>query len=220
MCDVWSTTCESFYENIFLLVPDHYEILTLRTFLKGFTCNLALDQSKKPPCTWTTLGHHLGRALHFAWCSPIMRWPNIMFSKSVFYDLFSRRHKCRIRECFESSGCQLEWQTQYLNQKYSVWSHLLNFFHVLNDLHDLPTFSIFSHPGWQDGTTCRALHLGKLITLWNYDKSNYQVIWQAKMFFLHNYNCLLAMPSSNCSELTTTWHVREAVKNVLADFAR
>ena len=79
MCDVWSTTCESFYENIFLLVPDHYEILTLRTFLKGFTCNLALDQSKKPPCTWTTLGHHLGRALHFAWCSPIMRWPGSCF---------------------------------------------------------------------------------------------------------------------------------------------
>ena len=53
-------------------MPDPSDILTLRTFLKAFTCNLTLksffreDQSKKPPCTivhfgpwWTIILCHI-----------------------------------------------------------------------------------------------------------------------------------------------------------------
>ena len=48
------------------------------------------------------------RALHFAWCSPILSWPWIMFSKRVYYDLFEGRYKCREIDCFESYGWQIE----------------------------------------------------------------------------------------------------------------
>ena len=48
------------------------------------------------------------RARHFAWCSPILSWSRITFSKRIYYDFFNRRLKRRKRECFESSG----WQTE------------------------------------------------------------------------------------------------------------
>ena len=34
------------------------------------------------------------RALHFAWFSPILSWPRIMFSKRVCYDFFNHCYKC------------------------------------------------------------------------------------------------------------------------------
>ena len=57
----------------------------------------------------------IDRAPHFAWCSPTLSWPRIMFSQRVCYD---RRRNCRKIECFESSGWQIEcfessiWQTR------------------------------------------------------------------------------------------------------------
>ena len=34
--------------------------------------------------------------------------------------------------------------------------------YVINFLYVLPTYSMFSHPGWQDGTICRSLVLGRI----------------------------------------------------------
>ena len=69
--------------------------------------------------TCTTLGHHLGRALHFAWCSPIMRWSKIMFSKSVCYDFVSRRHKSNIDKQSDERRCLGYWETYLLKATYT-----------------------------------------------------------------------------------------------------
>ena len=34
---------------------------------------------------------------------------------------------------------------------------MVDVFHLFHVLYVLPTYSMFSHPGWQDGTICRAL---------------------------------------------------------------
>ena len=41
--------------------------------------------------------------------------------------------------------------------KLSVLSHLDDVFHLFHVLYVLPTYSMFSHPGWQDGIICGAL---------------------------------------------------------------
>ena len=43
--------------------------------------------------------------------------------------------------------------------------HLFHVLHVLYVLNVLPTYSMFSHLGWQDGTTCRALTLGMMVRM-------------------------------------------------------
>ena len=83
------------------------------------------------------------RAFYFAWCSPILSRPRILFYKRV--------------SGFESS--------------IECCSHLADVFHlffvlcvlhvlsVLSVLHFFPAFptnSMSSHPGWQHGRTCRS----------------------------------------------------------------
>ena len=61
--------------------------------------------------------------------------------------------------CFMFSQLELT-KDHVLHHKSSVLSHLADVFHLLHVflvLHVLPNYTMFSHPGWQDGTTCRAM---------------------------------------------------------------
>ena len=100
------------------------------------------------------------RALHFAWCSLIVNWPRIMFSKRSFYD-FSTVTINAVKSNVLS-------HLSVLNHKVSVSSHLVDVFHVF---HVLQTFSVLSNPGLQDSTVSRALthiNITYIIQKWSF----------------------------------------------------
>ena len=79
------------------------------------------------------------RDLNFVWCFPSLSWPRIMFSKRICF--FICRDICFERDCFESSGWQIDCFESWIEYFESQITHLVDLFHVL---HVVQTFSMFS----------------------------------------------------------------------------
>ena len=74
-------------------------------------------------------------------------------SPSAYFMIFNRRYKCW-KKCFQSSGRQID-----CFESWSVLTHIVDVFPLFHVLHILQTFSMFSNPGLQDSTICRAIFL-------------------------------------------------------------
>ena len=93
------------------------------------------------------------RALHVTWCSPILSWPRIMFSKRACYD-FSTDAINAVKRVF-----WVIWLTNrvfwVMDRVFWVMNIVFLFFCLMFSIVSL--FSMFSNLGLQDSTICRAL---------------------------------------------------------------